>query len=113
MICSLTKLEDVNLKGKKVFISQPMRGKSESEIKLERKNLVEEVEKLGGKVVDSVFPEIEKDGYTSEPLLYLGESLKMLAKSDIAVFMPGWKEARGCCIEHLCCERYDINIIEV
>jgi hypothetical protein len=45
----------------------------------------------------------------SHALEYLGESIKLLAKADIAYFASGWNDARGCCIEHECAEKYGIN----
>ena len=48
----------------------------------------------------------------SHALEYLGESLKLLAKADIAYFAPGWNKARGCKIEHQCALEYGIHTIE-
>ena len=48
----------------------------------------------------------------SHALEYLGESLKLLARADIAYFAPGWNEARGCKIEHVCAEEYGIHHID-
>lgn len=48
----------------------------------------------------------------SHALEYLGESLKLLAKADIAYFAPGWRDARGCKIEHACADAYGIHHIE-
>ncbi len=106
-------LRDFNLKGKKIFISQPMKGKTEVEIRNERKNLVEEIEKNGGEVIDSVFTEFDETTYKTTPLVYLAESIRLLAKADIAIFMPGYYEARGCRIEFDCCQKYDIDCIVV
>lgn len=94
---------------KKIFISQPMKGKTDEEILAEREYAVrtavdllsEEVE-----VIDSFF-----QGTDLRPLECLGESLKLLAKADIAYFAPGWNKARGCLIEHECCEAYGVNHI--
>ena len=41
----------------------------------------------------------------------LGRSLCLLATADIIYFNDGWKEARGCRIEHTCAEEYGIKII--
>ena len=97
---------------KKLFISQPMKGKTDEEILAERdkaiqrakKTLHEEVE-----VIDSFFKDAPA---CNRPLWFLGESLKLLATADVAYFAPGWKNARGCKIEHICAEQYGINIVE-
>lgn len=49
----------------KLFISQPMAGKTDKEIE----------------VIDSFF-----DGAPKTPLWYLGESIKLLGQADIAYF---------------------------
>lgn len=97
---------------KKIFISQPMRDKSDKEILSERERaagfasaiLADDVE-----VIDSFFQNAPAD---AKPLWYLGESLKLLATADVAYFVPGWNEARGCKIENLCAKEYGIPIIE-
>ena len=94
---------------KKLFISQPMRGRSNEEIREEREGIRREAEKLLGeevKVIDSFFA-----GNAMKPLERLGESLKLLAKADIAYFAEGWDQARGCKIEWTCAEAYGIPYI--
>lgn len=97
---------------KKLFISQPMKGKSDDEILAERSNAIQAAR-------DSVNDEIEViDSFfqgapaKAKPLWYLGESLKLLATADIAYFAPGWNEARGCKIENACAKEYGIPTIE-
>ena len=95
----------------KLFISQPMRGKSEEEILRVRQTAIESAERaFGGKVevIDSYF----KDHEEHTPLWYLGESLKLLAEADVAYFAKGWEEFRGCRIENECAIEYGINVIE-
>ena len=41
------------------------------------------------------------------------EGIEFLAKADVAIFAPGWKNARGCRIEHQCAEDYGIPVMEV
>ncbi len=94
---------------KKLFISQPMRGRTDVEILKERELLIEAAKREHGDVepLDSFF---KFDPGNGAPLAFLGESLKRLAEADIAVFAPGWENARGCRIEHICCEEYGIKI---
>lgn len=95
---------------KKLFISQPMKGKTDEEILAEREYAARTAADLLGEeveVIDSFFQGAD----LTHPLEYLGENLKLLAKADIAYFAPGWNKARGCLIEHECCEAYGVNHI--
>lgn len=97
---------------KKLFISQPMRGKTNEEIIKERKVLIADVymkthENLA--VIDSFFENAPTD---ATPLWYLGESLKLLGTADFAVFAPGWQNYRGYRIEHDAAVQYGIPIVE-
>ena len=101
----------------KVFISQPMNGKTNLEIYDERCEVINELviilkrlylnEKIHViHVLDTVFD--FKPGTPS--LIYLAESIRVLSEADIIVMMPGWEKARGCVIEHECAVRYNIPI---
>ena len=95
---------------KRLFISQPMRGKSDEQIRLERNVAKLEAEALMEEpveVIDSFFV-----GNTMTPLECLGESLKLMAKADVCYFAAGWREARGCRIEWQCAKEYGIVRIE-
>ena len=97
---------------KKLFISQPMKGKTNEEIRKEREEAIFCAKELTGneiEVIDSFFENAPAD---ARPLWYLGESLKLLSTADVAYFAPGWKNARGCKIEHICAEQYGIKIVE-
>ena len=71
---------------KKLFISQPMRGLTDEEIG-------EPIE-----LIDSFFEDFKPIG--NIPVAYLGKSISLLATADVAYFGEGWKDARGCKIEH-------------
>ena len=97
---------------KKLFISQPMKGKTDEEILAERRKAVRSAERQLGEpveVIDSFFQSAPAD---AKPLWYLGESLKLMAMADVAYFAKGWTEARGCKIEHICAVEYNIDRIE-
>lgn len=88
---------------KKIYISQPMRGRSTDAIIAERKALVaDEVE-----VLDTYL-----NGYTNKPPLHLlALALEKMADADAVIFAPGWRNARGCRVEHLAASEYGISII--
>lgn len=99
---------------KKLFISQPMRGKTDEEILIARKEIAKKAEQVIGEpveVLESFFGDFKPEG--NIPLAYLGKSISLLAEADVAYFGPGWKEARGCKIEHECAREYGIERIEV
>ena len=97
---------------KKLFISQPMRGKTHEEILAERKKAIESAERNLGEpveVIDSFFQNAPAD---ASPLWFLGKSLELLSTADIAYFAKGWEDARGCRIENQCAIEYGIEVIE-
>ena len=99
----------------KVFISQPMRDKTEEEIKQERERAIKNIETLivddaEVEIIDSILDvnSIPQDYNVS--LYCLGESIKLLSQADILYMCKGWSEARGCCIERICAQEYGIKI---
>ena len=98
---------------KKLFISQPMKGKSDEDILKERDRAIRKAEAIVGEpieVIDSFFQNAPAD---ARPRWFLGKSLELLSTADVAYFAPGWDEARGCKIEHMCAVEYGIDRIEV
>lgn len=102
----------------RLFISQPMRGKSDEEIEREREDLIAIAKAVYAgrgevEVIDSFF----KGGLVvpagaKAPLYYLSKSLELLATADVAIFAKDWREARGCRIEHECADGYGVARIE-
>ena len=95
---------------KKLFISQPMKDKTNEEIKEERNNIVKRVTERFGEVevIDSFF---ENAPHDAKPLWFLGKSLELLSTADCAYFSEGWKDYRGCKIEHEAAVHYGIDIV--
>ena len=99
---------------KRLFISQPMRGKTVEEIYEEREKAVKQALDLCDElvvVINTVFEEDPPKNTKHNVLYFLGRSLELLATADIAYFAEGWQEAKGCMIEHECCVKYGIKII--
>lgn len=97
---------------KKLFISQPMNGKTDEEILETRTQAAIKVAKRLGEsvfVLDSYFQDAPSE---AKPLWYLGKSLQVLAEADVAFFAKGWDKARGCKIEHLCADEYGVLVFE-
>lgn len=95
---------------KKLFISQPMNDKTDEEIKVERAKIVDACIKQYGEieVIDSFF---ESAPHDVRPLWFLAKSLELLSTADIVFFADGWKDYRGCKIEHECAVQYGIKIV--
>ena len=97
---------------KRLFISQPMRDKTDEEILAVREEAIKKTEELIGepvKVLDSFF---QGSPVHAKPLWYLGESIKLMSKADVVYFVKGWREYRGCKIEHICAAEYNFDRIE-
>lgn len=97
---------------KKLFISQPMNGRTDGDILKERKKAVKKAESIIGEsveVIDSFFETVPEN---VTPLWYLAKSLELLSTADVVYFAEGWQESRGCKIEHECAVQYGINRIE-
>ena len=97
---------------KKLFISQPMRGKTKEEILAVREKAIESAFRHfeeRPEVIDSYFEDAPVD---ANPLWYLAKSLELLSTADVAYFAKGWEEARGCRIENTCAIEYGIDVIE-
>lgn len=102
----------------KVFISQPMKGKSEEEIKLVR-GILERIaqKKLNNEaeIIDSYFEDYPcaKD-HKNIALKFLAKSIDKLADADVLIAYDDYRvNTRGCFIEYECAQRYDIIIIRI
>ena len=89
----------------KIMISQPMRGKTNEQIRQEREKLVKRLEKDNFEVVDTIISENAPKN-CNEAIYYLSKSIEFISKVDIVYFMKGWQEARGCKIENKICQDY-------
>lgn len=96
---------------KRLFISQPMRDKSNAEILAERNKAIEVASKQLNEEVEVIDSFFKNSPALTNPLLCLAKSLELLATADIAYFADGWEQARGCRIECLCAEEYNIPVI--
>ena len=96
----------------KIFISQPMKDRTNQEIEQERKEIIEKAEKYFGEieVIDSFFKDAPHD---AKPLWFLGKSLELLSNADVIVLGKGWENTKGCRIEHECAIQYGIKIVYI
>lgn len=96
----------------RVYISVPMKGRTDAEILNERKKAIEIVKADNPyediKVINNFF---RGESRNDNPLWCLGESLKKLSTADLAFFGKGWQDARGCRIEFASAIAYGIEFL--
>lgn len=97
---------------KKLFISQPMKNKTDEEILKERKRAIILAKNLVNDDVEIIDSFFEGAPAEAKPLWFLGKAIELLSTADVVYFASGWREARGCAIEHECAVKYNIDIIE-
>ena len=102
--------ENANMK---IFISQPMKGKTNEEIKTERERLIAKARERYGEDIEVIDSFFENAPAGARPLWFLGKSLELLSTADVAVFAPDWESARGCRVENHCAIMYGIEVMEV
>lgn len=100
---------------KKLFVSLPMRGLNEREIR-KRMNYLKSLVELELKeeviLIDSfIKDEPDSKEINNIGLYFLGESIKELAYADIVVFANGWMKARGCKVEYKAAVEYGVKIL--
>lgn len=60
-------------------------------------------------IVPHFFLELDDPDLTYE--YWMGACLALLSRATHAMFLPGWKQSRGCRIEHDFCEAHGIPIM--
>ena len=102
----------------KAMLSQPMAGKTDEEIKEARDRAIQVLEKKGYDVVNTLFTDewyskeaMEQRGVVQIPLCFLAKSLENMSKCHAAYFCKGWRQARGCRIEHEAALAYGLEVI--
>ena len=96
----------------KIFISQPMKDKTNEQIEAERKRAVETIKKEyfddEVEIIDSFFKGAPHD---AKPLWFLGKSFELFSTADVAYFIKGWDKYRGCKMEHTAALEYGIRVV--
>ena len=99
----------------KVFISVPMRGRTDQEIAgaitIAKSKLAKMAEE-NNEVIEYVDNFVSMRDVTDikNPAMYcLGGAIQKISKCDVIYFCPGWQEARGCVIEHQVAVSYGLT----
>lgn len=107
----------------KVFISQPMNGRTDEEIREARNKAIVDIRsKLGTEfeVIDSFFEDYDVEAGAKDrvegnvddlapgyiPIKYLAKSIDLLAEANVVYFTWDYYQARGCRIEYEIASRY-------
>jgi hypothetical protein len=96
---------------KKIFVSAPMKGRAEEEIRKtidKMKNIAEIYEGEEMELIDS-YIEDNPPKDSKEAVWYLGESLKKLAQADVFIGIRESFDWNGCQIERETAEKYGIK----
>ena len=95
-----------------------MNGISEQEIIATRNRAIAKLESLGYEVVNTLFTDewyskesMAERGVVQIPIAFLAKSLENMSKCDAAYFCKGWRNARGCIIEHEVALAYGVKVI--
>ena len=103
-----------------IFISQPMTGRTETDIIEERGRAAEQIKTIYGdriEICDNYRTDIERE-HAEKTFLYrnynkdvywLGESIESLSWADLIWFVDGWEKSRGCRIENLIATEFGIE----
>ena len=96
---------------KKLFVSVPMKGRTEEEIKASIQKMKQIAEIYEGEELELIDSYIEGNPPkgNNEAIFYLGESLKKMAQADVFVGICESYEWSGCRIENITAESYGIK----
>lgn len=97
----------------RLFISQPMKDKTDKEIKEERERIINFFKNKFEDDIEVINSFFECAPHDAKPLWFLGKSFQLLSTADIVVFAKGWENARGCKMEYKACKEYGIKLIDM
>lgn len=100
---------------KRLFVSVPMKGRTEEAIlnSIAKMHVIAEAmtgEKL--ELINSYMPKAAENKTKAEALRSLGDSIKYLADADVCIGF-GWCGAMGCEVEMTICRNYGITYLEL
>ena len=96
---------------KKLFVSQPMKDKTDEQILNEREKAIKLAKEAIGEEVEVIDSFFQNAPHDAKPLWFLWKSLELLSTADIVYFAEDWDKYRGCKIEHTCAVEYGIKVI--
>lgn len=100
----------------KLFVSLPMTGHKEEEIRKEMdwmKGIFDRDIDEDYELIDTLDRPNVPRNVTRGSIWNFGHSIERLAEADLVLFHPMWRESRGCIMEHMICALYGIPYIEL
>lgn len=96
---------------KKLFVSVPMKGRTEEEIKASIQKMKTIAEAYEGEQLELIDSNIEDNApkNANPPVWYLGKSLEKLFEADIFIGIDDDYNWSGCYIERIAAQRYGIK----
>lgn len=96
---------------KKLFVSVPMKGRTEEEIKASIQKMKTIAEACEGEQLELIDSYIEDNApkNANPPVWYLGKSLEKLSEADIFIGIDDDYNWSGCYIERIAAQRYGIK----
>lgn len=96
---------------KKLFVSVPMKGRTEEEIKASIQKMKTIAEAYEGEQLELIDSYIEDNApkNANPPVWYLGKSLEKLSEADIFIGIDDYYNWGGCYIERIAAQRYGIK----
>lgn len=96
---------------KKIYISQPMRGREYDDIIRERKQMIADA--AVALQTDDIRPleTLHRNGKT-KPLAMLGHSVEQMAEADAIIFARDWRDALGFRCERMIAAEYGLRILD-
>lgn len=91
---------------KKLFISQPMNGKTNEQIEAERAEAIRRANEILGEEVDVIDSFFKNAPHDAKPLWFLGKSFELLSTADAVAFCKDWRNYRGCKMEAEAAKQY-------
>lgn len=101
---------------KKLFVSVPMRGRDEKDIKSDIAKMKQIAEIYAGEefeLIDSYITEEPPADCTNPKIWHLGKAIEKMASADAFVQIDRWYEWPGCSIENSVAKEYNLKTYEV
>ena len=99
---------------KKLFISQPMSGRTIEDIECERKAIIEAVQNEYSDYLWVVLDSFNQEALGNDkPVEELGKCVSIMQDADLVAFSPDWLKSSGCAIEHQVASIYKIPSVHL
>ena len=94
----------------KIMLSRPMVGKTREELEKEEEKIVNillDAYEDNCEIISSIVENHEE----KSALECFSESIFFMSKADVLCMCPGWRNARGCRLEHEIAKVYEVGVI--